>query len=115
MSGEAASRADLHLSGAQEEFLLKLAGIDVPIEPLYPFGYGLSYTTFQYSELEVLTPEIRLDSELNCRVKVKNTGYGSGKEIYRGKSAGLRGLWRYLYRLGQCIAAESGGERIPAQ
>ena len=42
-------------------------------------------------------------------------GYGSGKEIYRGKSAGLRGLWRYLYRLGQCTAAESGGERIPAQ
>lgn len=171
MSGEAASRANLHLAGAQEDFLMELANVgtptavllvngrplsigclkghpgigaivetwhlgtesgnavadvlfgdynpsgkltvtfaneagqepmyynhpntgkpggsfkftskyqDVPIEPLYPFGYGLSYTSFMYSDLEVLTPKITMEEKLKCKVTIKNTGTCFGEEI----------------------------------
>ena len=170
MSGEAASRADLHLAGAQEKFLLELAetgvpnavvlvngrplaigalqeapGIhaileawhmgteagnaladllfgvenpsgrltvtfaneagqepmyynhpntgkpggefkftskyqDVPVTPLYPFGYGLSYTTFAYRDLQVDTKKLTTDGTLKCRVTVQNTGSRQGTE-----------------------------------
>ena len=170
MSGEAASRADLHLVGAQEKFLQKLAGIDVPnavvlvngrplaigvlqnnpgihaileawhmgteagnavanllfgktnpsgklavtfaneagqepmyynhpntgkpggefkftskyqdvpVTPLYPFGYGLSYTTFEYHDLKLETKELSVDAALRCSVTVKNTASRKGKE-----------------------------------
>ncbi|MGN0404147.1 MAG: glycoside hydrolase family 3 N-terminal domain-containing protein [Bariatricus sp.] len=171
MSGEASSRADLHLAGAQEEFLLQLAEIstpkavvlvngrplaigklknhkginaivetwhlgtecgnavaeilfglynpggklavtfaneagqepmyynhpntgkpggafkftskyqDVPIMPLYPFGYGLSYTTFEFKDLEILTPYVRMGESMKCRVSVENTGTRFGEEV----------------------------------
>jgi len=51
------------------------------IEPLFPFGYGLSYTTFEYSDLAISKKEI-LDTEtVTVSVKVKNTGEMAGKEI----------------------------------
>lgn len=51
------------------------------IEPLFPFGHGLSYTTFEYSELKIDKKEI-LDTEtVSVSVKVKNTGSMAGKEI----------------------------------
>jgi beta-glucosidase len=49
-------------------------------DPLYPFGYGLSYTTFEYDELEM--PETAQAGEsVNIRVKVKNTGDVAGEEV----------------------------------
>lgn len=54
---------------------------DVPIEPLYPFGYGLSYTTFAYSDLEVLTPRVKKREALKCRVTIENTGTYFGEEV----------------------------------
>jgi beta-glucosidase len=51
------------------------------IEPLFPFGYGLSYTTFEYSNLSISKKEM-LDTEtVTVTVNVKNTGEMAGKEI----------------------------------
>lgn len=43
-------------------------------EALYPFGYGLSYTTFEHTLESVNTTELKKDSQIECRVLVKNTG-----------------------------------------
>ncbi len=51
------------------------------IEPLFPFGHGLSYTTFDYSNLTISKPEIELDEELEVTVDVSNTGTRAGKEV----------------------------------
>ena len=50
-------------------------------EPLYGFGYGLSYTTFEYSELKVLNEKVEGDENVKVSVKVKNTGKREGKEV----------------------------------
>lgn len=51
------------------------------IEPLFPFGHGLSYTTFEYSDLTFSKQEMRDDDCLDVCVTVKNTGARAGKEI----------------------------------
>lgn len=54
---------------------------DVPVAPLYPFGYGLSYTTFSYRELRVEHKTLTRDESLRCSVRVKNTGARAGEEV----------------------------------
>ena len=51
------------------------------LEPLYPFGYGLSYTTFEYSDLRLSHNEIDDKHTLKVEVTVTNTGKADGKEI----------------------------------
>lgn len=51
---------------------------DVENTPLYPFGYGLSYTTFEYSALQA---KVVSDKEVNVSVTLKNTGKFAGKEV----------------------------------
>ena len=55
--------------------------IDVRNEPLYPFGYGLSYTTFSYGDLKLDKTSINMNGEITASVEVKNTGNYDGKEI----------------------------------
>ena len=50
-------------------------------EVLFPFGYGLSYTTFAYSDLHLDKSEMKDDEKLTITVKVKNTGNVFGKEV----------------------------------
>jgi Beta-glucosidase-related glycosidases len=51
------------------------------LRPLFPFGYGLSYTTFSYSNLIVDKKELADTDTLKVTVQVKNTGERAGKEI----------------------------------
>ncbi|WP_123041138.1 beta-glucosidase [Cohnella candidum] len=51
------------------------------IEPLFPFGFGLSYTTFDYSNLVIGGNAIRDDQEVEITVDVRNAGNRAGKEI----------------------------------
>ncbi|GEM01024.1 beta-glucosidase [Halolactibacillus halophilus] len=55
--------------------------IDGPNMPRYPFGYGLSYSSFEYSELELSQSVLRDSKTLYVSVKVKNTKERSGDEI----------------------------------
>ncbi|MEK3827921.1 glycoside hydrolase family 3 N-terminal domain-containing protein [Paenibacillus sp. FSL K6-1558] len=54
--------------------------IDSPNEPLFPFGYGLSYTTFAYGEVEVSGQEMTANDSLTVQVRVTNTGDHAGVE-----------------------------------
>jgi beta-glucosidase len=54
---------------------------DSPIEPLYPFGYGLSYTTFAYDNFKLSSNQIRFGEKLNISIDVANTGNYDGTEI----------------------------------
>ena len=55
--------------------------IDSHWTPLYPFGYGLSYTTFHYSNLKVSPDKISMEQPVIVSADVKNTGNRTGEEI----------------------------------
>ena len=55
--------------------------LDVDNDPLYAFGYGLSYTTFQYSDIALSTPSLAEGGTVTAVVTVTNTGERDGAEV----------------------------------
>ena len=55
--------------------------LDVPNDPLFPFGYGLSYTTFQYGPLTLSSDAMTASGTINASVTVTNTGSVEGAEV----------------------------------
>lgn len=73
-TGRPADAAD-----AQEHYVSQY--IDIPNQPLFDFGFGLSYTTFTYSDLKLSSDTMTKMDTLNISVTVRNTGSTAGKEI----------------------------------
>ncbi|MDC1492005.1 beta-glucosidase BglX [Flavobacteriaceae bacterium] len=67
--------------GASSAEVTRSTYSDVENSPLYPFGYGLSYTSFEYSELTLSSNEISRDKSIVASVKISNTGKVKGKEV----------------------------------
>jgi beta-glucosidase len=55
--------------------------LDVSNEPLYPFGYGLSYTTFTYGDIKLSASDFKAGESITAKVTVTNTGKYEGKEV----------------------------------
>ncbi|MDR2147410.1 MAG: beta-glucosidase BglX [Tannerella sp.] len=55
--------------------------LDVDNDPLYPFGYGLSYTSFAYSDIQLSAANLPGDGEITASVTVTNTGERDGAEV----------------------------------
>lgn len=51
------------------------------VEPLFPFGFGLSYTTFEYGKLHLTRSDFRVVDGLDVSLEVRNTGKSAGKEV----------------------------------
>lgn len=55
--------------------------LDVPNEPLYPFGFGLSYTTFSYGDVNLSATEMTARDTVTASIEVTNTGTRDGAEV----------------------------------
>lgn len=55
--------------------------VELPTSPLYPFGHGLSYTQFEYSELCVEPRQVQTDGQVTIRAAIKNVGKVAGDEV----------------------------------
>ena len=66
----------------KDEFVkFRSAYLDSPNSPLYPFGYGLSYTTFDYKDLALSSDVMPMDGSLTASVTVSNTGNRAADEV----------------------------------
>jgi beta-glucosidase len=78
-------------------------------EPLYPFGYGLSYATFKYSNLRTSSPQLAKDGSITVSVDVTNTGSRAGDAVVQ----------MYVKHLGAKVAfpreALKGFQRVTVQ
>jgi beta-glucosidase len=70
-----------YLGKADAEQKYKSRYIDADNSPIYPFGYGLSYTRFEYSNLKLSQGSLTFNGKLNVTVDVANTGNYDGEEV----------------------------------
>jgi beta-glucosidase len=73
------SRVLTHLPESSPRYLSRYW--DGPTTPLYPFGFGLSYTTFEITNLKLSTPKVKTGKSLTVTVDVTNTGKTAGDEV----------------------------------
>jgi len=55
--------------------------LDVSNDPLYPFGYGLSYTSFSYGDIQLSKTQMRATEKITASISVTNTGNFDGEEV----------------------------------
>ena len=55
--------------------------VDVPTTPLYPFGFGLAYTTFEYGKIKLSAATLKTVGTITATVPIKNTGARAGTEV----------------------------------
>ncbi|RMB59405.1 glycosyl hydrolase [Dokdonia sinensis] len=67
------------IEGANERYTSKY--IDAPNKPMYPFGYGLSYTTFDYGEVNLDNNTLTENTIIMASIEITNTGKFDGEEI----------------------------------
>ena len=72
-------RPYLGISDPQQRYKSKY--IDVDNSPLFPFGFGLSYSTFEYSNLKISSEKIKFNEKLKVSIDVKNSGNYDGVEV----------------------------------
>lgn len=73
--------ADIPLKAPQTSLGNTAHYLDAGYKPLYPFGHGLSYTTFEYGQVELISESLRAGDSLLASVVVKNTGSREGTEV----------------------------------
>ncbi|WP_333667569.1 glycoside hydrolase family 3 C-terminal domain-containing protein, partial [Flavobacterium sp.] len=64
-----------------EDKIYKSAYIDLPNTPKFPFGYGLSYTTFEYSNLKLSKSKMKPNETIQVTLDITNTGKYAGEEV----------------------------------
>ena len=69
------------LSYREKRTFIACGYADIPAKPLFPFGFGLSYTTFAYGKPEVVQPVFDIGETVEVAVKVTNTGKVAGREV----------------------------------
>ena len=69
------------LSYREKRTFITCSYADIPSKPLFPFGYGLSYTTFEYGKPTTGKAEYKIGEKVRVGVRVKNTGKVAGREI----------------------------------
>lgn len=93
------------------------------IEPLFPFGAGLSYTTFNYSNIRLSRDVISVDGTITVDVDISNTGSRDGKEVvqfYVSQASPrlqrppqeLKGYDKVLVRAGQTVTARTTLDKV---
>ena len=55
--------------------------VEMSSKPLFPFGYGLSYTSFEYNNMIIMPESISMDSQVEISIDIKNTGSCAGDEV----------------------------------
>ena len=73
--------------------------IDIPNQPLYPFGYGMSYTEFKISEISLSSQRMKSGESITASVKVKNEGGFAGADtmIQATRKIRLNLYWNKLF------------------
>ncbi|MCJ7666530.1 MAG: glycoside hydrolase family 3 C-terminal domain-containing protein [Actinobacteria bacterium] len=55
--------------------------VEISSKPLFPFGYGLSYTSFEYSNMKIMPESISINGQVEISIDIKNTGSYTGDEV----------------------------------